>query len=511
MTHTVSVSVARSLKKSLFLIFSGWMFASCSTHTGEAVAGEAESANRHTEDPAARISATFNADFPDESSLSAIYELFSEYDREDAPGCAVAVYRNGEMVHSAAFGMANLDYGIPLTDSSRFYMASVSKQVTAAAAALLVVRGELGYNAAVSDYLDDWPEWASEVRVKHLFNHTSGLPDIYDLMDISGISLSNVMDLDEYMALFYRGETLKNRPGTAFSYTNSGYTALAKLVEAASGKRFSEFVESELLKPLGMTETHFHDDRLRVIPNRVISYAPVDDDTDEAEEESGTDEKPSDDASPAFRQTYLSNFQGVGPGGLYSSLKDWKHWESFKLGSNKLPEELNELRAMLTRREIVRNDTLAYALGLDVETWQGARMEGHSGSFMGFKTDVRRFPQHGLAMLTLCNREDANPGRKNREMAKILLQEVFEAFLAPYQGIYHNEELQVDYELTVEDGSLKLIRRLSPSGVMDEEAHDKWRAGSWDFVFQRDEEGQVTGFLVSTGRAREVEFVRKEP
>ena len=341
MSHKVSISAARSLKKSLFLIFFGWMCTSCTTHAGEAVAGEAEPGSRQAQDPAAPVSAAIHADFPDESSLSAMYELFSEYDREDAPGCAVAVYRNGEMVHSAAFGMANLDYGIPLSDSSRFYMASVSKQVTAAAAALLVVRGELEYDAAVSDYLEDWPEWASEVRVKHLFNHTSGLPDIYDLMDISGISLSNVMDLDDYMALFYRGETLKNRPGAAFSYTNSGYTALAKLVEAASGKRFSEFVESELLKPLGMAETHFHDDRLRVIPNRVISYAPVDASADEAEEEGEADENPSEGASPEFRMTYLSNFQGVGPGGLYSTLKDWKHWEYFWLEGNELPDDLN--------------------------------------------------------------------------------------------------------------------------------------------------------------------------
>ncbi len=511
MSHTVSISAARSLKKSLFLIFFGWMFTSCSTHAGEAVAGEAESANRQSRDSVAPLSAEIHADFPDESSLSAMYELFSEFDREDAPGCAVAVYRNGEMVHSAAFGMANLDYGIPLTDSSRFYMASVSKQVTAAAAALLVVRGEIGYDAPVSDYIEDWPEWASEVRVKHLFNHTSGLPDIYDLMDISGISLSNVMDLDDYMALFYRGETLKNRPGTVFSYTNSGYTALAKLVEAASGKRFSEFVESELLKPLGMTETHFHDDRLRVIPNRVISYTPVEAGSDGAEEAGAEEEKPSDPASAQFRKTYLSNFQGVGPGGLYSSLKDWKHWESFWLRYNDLSDEMNELRALMTRREVVSGDTLAYALGLDVEAWQGERMEGHSGNFMGFKTDVRRFPRHDLALLTLCNREDADPAKKNREMAKIILQEVFEAFLAPYEGIYHNEELQVDYELAVEDGSLKLIRRLSPRGVMNEDAHDKWRAGSWDFVFQRDDEGQITGFLVSTGRAREVEFVKKAP
>jgi CubicO group peptidase (beta-lactamase class C family) len=410
--------------------------------------------------------------------------------------------------------MANLDYGIPLTDTSRFYMASVSKQVTAAAAALLVVRGEIDYEGRVSGYIEDWPEWASEVRVKHLFNHTSGLPDIYDLMDIAGISLSNVMNIDDYMSVFYGGETLKNRPGTAYSYTNSGYTALAKLVEEVSGKSFSDFVESELLEPLGMSSTHFHDDRSRVIPNRVISYAPARVATDEADEEGGPESAAGgaqDAELPAFRQTYLSNFQGVGPGGLYSTLKDWQYWESFWLNANELSDELAQLRSVMTRREVVRGDTLGYALGLDVEVWQGVLMEGHSGSFMGFKTDVRRFPQHGTAVLTLCNREDANPGRMNRQLAKILLKDVFEAFLMPYKGIYHNEELQIGYKLTVEAGSLRLHRRLSPRGVMNEEAHDKWRAGSWDFVFQRDEDDYITGFVVSTGRAREVEFVRKAP
>ncbi len=520
MVQSVTLSVSRIVEKTTLLLLSGWMFAACSQNAGEAVARSAGTGNGAEEDLAAILipakvpgeaaSTVKPSDFPDEASLSAIYDLFSAYDRDDAPGCAVAVYSGGEVAWSGAFGMANLDYGIPLSDSSRFYMASVSKQVTAAAAALLVVRGEIDYEGRVSNYIEDWPEWATEVRVKHLFNHTSGLPDIYDLMDIAGISLSNVMDIDDYMSVFFGGETLKNGPGTAFSYTNSGYTALAKLVEVVSGTSFAEFVEAELLDPLGMTSSHFHDDRTRVIPNRVISYDLVSASADEADEEGG----PADAAPaelPAFRKTYLSNFQGVGPGGLYSTLKDWKRWESFWMGTIDLPEEFDELRSMMTRREVVRGDTLDYALGLDVEVWQGVRMEGHAGSFMGFKTDVRRFPQQGMAVLTLCNREDANPGRMNRQLVKILLKDVFEAFLTPYEGTYHNHELKIDYKLTVEDGSLRLHRRLSPRGIMNEDAHDKWRAGSWDFVFQRDEDDYITGFVVSTGRAREVEFVRTAP
>ena len=522
MSHKNNLIASPFGLKAALWILSGVVLLACVTKSGEAVMRQNSSPYNQAADEVVVQAFDEVADqtdsqtadvenYSNENSLSEIYDLFSEYDREDAPGCAVAVYRNGETVYSATFGMANLDYGIPLSDSARFYMASVSKQVTAAAAGLLIVRGELGYNDPVSEYIDDWPDWAAGVRVRHLFNHTSGLPDIYDLMDIAGISLSNVMDINDYMNLFMNGESLKNRPGSAHSYTNSGYTTLAKLVEVVSGSTFSEFVEKELLEPLGMTDTHFHDDRTRVITNRVISYAPMKNgrqDDDGNGHSAGGDGAP--DPTPAFRQTYLSNFQGVGPGGLYSSLKDWKHWESFWLGDKDLPSEFDQLKALMTTRETVGGDTLDYALGLNITTWQGVRMVGHSGSFMGFKTDVRRFPDHGLSLLILCNREDADPGAKNRKMAKILLKDAFEAFLKHYSGTYHNEELLVDYKLTVEDGSLKLIRRLSPNGVMNEDDLDKWRAGSWDFVFQRDDEKRITGLVVSTGRAREVKFTKKK-
>ncbi len=445
-----------------------------------------------------------------EISLSDIHELFREYDRTDAPGCAVAIYQNGATLYRNGFGMANLDYQIPLSDSSAFYMASISKQVTAAAAGLLIVRGEIAPDDPVSDYLDNWPDWAEDVRVKHLFNHTSGLPDLYDIMEIAGISLSNVMDIDDYISVIKNGESLKHQPGNTYSYTNSGYTALAKIIENITNNDFSVFVDNEILQPLGMSATHFHDDRYRVIANRVISYAPVEernDRTNHDEEGAGTT---NDERLPAYRQTYLGNFQGVGPGGLYSTLRDWRHWEAFWSGNQNLPAEntgeFEALKQLMTERAVVNGDTLDYGMGLEIETWQGIRMEGHPGSFMGFRTDVRRFPEYGISIITLCNREDADPPEMNRSLARMILKEKFEAFLSPYGGIYHNNELDVKYELTVEQGALKLNRRLSPSGIMSEAERDIWEAGSWDIVFQRDRNNRITGFLVSTGRTREVEF-----
>jgi CubicO group peptidase (beta-lactamase class C family) len=417
-----------------------------------------------------------------------IHTLFKEFDTDDAPGCAVTVFQYGEPVFHESYGLANLDYGIALSDSSSFYMASISKQVTAAAAGLLILRGELEQQAPVSYYLDDWPEWAEGVQVGQLLNHTSGLPDIYDLMGIAGISLSNVMTIDDYLEIVKNGESLKHDPGEEYSYTNSGYMTLAKMVQEISGMEFSEFVQKELLEPLGMENTHFHDNRHRVIPNRTISYTP---------------------GGNGFRQTYLSNFQGVGPGGLYSTTADWKKWDTFWQGDQTISEEFEQLKAWMLERSVVNEEPLDYAMGIQINEWKGEQVIGHSGSFMGFKNDYRQYPRHRISLLTLCNREDAEPSEKNRELARLFLEESFETYLSSYSGTYFSAELETDYELTVEGGSLILNRRLSPNGPMREESFDQWQAGSWEFTFQRDSDGEITGFLLSTGRALDVEFVKQ--
>ncbi|MEX0780544.1 MAG: serine hydrolase domain-containing protein [Balneolales bacterium] len=423
---------------------------------------------------------------------SEIEDIFKNYDQENAPGCATAVYQNGETTFSKGYGIANLDYNIPISDSTSFYMASISKQMTAAAAGLLVIRGELDVEATVSTYIDEWPEWASEVKVKHLFNHTSGLPDIYGLMSIYGISTSNVMDLDDYMEVVKMGEELMFKPGSEYAYSNSGYTTLAHLVENITQDKFSQFVDEELLTPLGMNSTHFHDDRHRVIPNRAMSY-----------------QKNGDN----FRQTYLGNFQGVGPGGLYSTLKDWQRWESFWNGTLQwnggiTAEEAIELKQMMVTPSMAGGKKLTYGMGVHMDTVKGALMNGHGGSFMGFNTDYRRYPEYGVSMVTLCNRADANPQELNQQLADLFLKEYFEAYLSPFEGTYRSEELLTEFTLTIEGSNLKLNRRLSPNGYVTENGDGEWSAGSLDMEFKRNGTGEVIGLYISASRVRDIEFHR---
>ncbi|MEX0662792.1 MAG: serine hydrolase [Balneolaceae bacterium] len=427
-------------------------------------------------------------------SSEKIEEIFELYKSDENPGCAVSAFHEGKSVYKNAFGLSNLDYGIELSDSSAFYMASISKQVTAAAAGLLIVRGELDEDALVSEYIEEWPEYASDVKIGQLFNHTSGLPDIYGLMNISGMPVNNPMDVEDYMDVIRNGESLKFEPGTDYSYTNSGYTTLAYLIELVTEKSFPEFVDEEFFKPFGMESTHFHSDRLRVIPNRAISYQP---------------------GGSQFRRTYRGMFQGVGPGGLYSTLNDWEKWDSFWHGNLEWndgisQEEAEELKAKMINPVQIDGESIEYGWGLHIKNWKGQEVIEHGGSFMGFKTNYQRYPEHEFSFLTLCNRGDANPADLNSQMADLFLQDNFEAFLSPYGGIYRNSELPIDYDLTVEEGKLKLNRRNPPKGFMTEDEKDIWRAGSWEFVFEREGNGDIKGFVVSTGRATDVEFTKVE-
>ncbi|MDZ7757050.1 serine hydrolase [Rhodohalobacter sp.] len=421
-------------------------------------------------------------------------EIFAQYDSSSVPGCAVSIFQDGQSILTKGYGIANLDYGIQNSDSTRFYMASVSKHITASAAELLIIRGQLSETDFLSDYVEDWPEWASEVQVQHLFNHTSGLPDIYGLMQIGGMDINDVMDLEDYMEVIKKGEELMFEPGSDFSYSNSGYTSLAYLVQEISGMSFPEFVEKEFFEPFGMNATHFHDDRTRIIPNRAISY----------QVSNGT-----------VRRSYPGNFQGVGGGGLYTTHRDLEKWEQFWYGNLSweggiTEQEAVELKRNLTAPTYADGEVIDYRKGLRVSNRKGLETVRHGGSFYGFKTNFKRYPQTGISMITTCNRGDADPGSFNDQIADYLLQDEFEDYLAEYSGRYINDELPAEYTLTVEEGNLHLERRLSPNGNMEEVEKDAWEAGSWDFEFFRNESGSVAGFKVTTGRAEDVEFYKAD-
>ncbi|RWB98728.1 serine hydrolase domain-containing protein [Mesorhizobium sp. M4B.F.Ca.ET.143.01.1.1] len=165
-----------------------------------------------------------------------IDNLFTGWARPDSPGAAVAVIRDAEIVFQRGYGMANLDHDVPITPSSVFHSASVSKQFTAMAVYMLVEEGRLSLGDDIRRHVPELPDFGVLVTLDHLIHHTSGLRDQWELLQLSGWRYSKDLITDkDVLRVVSRQRALNFPPGTRFMYCNTGYTLLAQAVAIRDG------------------------------------------------------------------------------------------------------------------------------------------------------------------------------------------------------------------------------------------------------------------------------------
>ena len=336
-------------------------------------------------------------------SADALDALFSEWDREDSPGCAAGALQNGEFVFRGAYGMANLDYGIPLTPDSIFRMASVSKQFTVAAVLVAEDQGLLSLEDPLRKHFPDLPAWADPVRIRHLVHHTSGIRDYLVVMSLRGFGDDAHYTDADVLAALRRLERLNFEPGTEYLYSNSGYWLLAELIPRVSGLTLRQFAGEHLLGPVGMTGSHFHDRHREIVPGRATGYRP------RPEAEGG-----------GFEED-MTTLEMVGDGGLYTSVNELRHWERMFLDPAALGPDL--LRRLTAPGRFHDGSAQDYAGGLGLGEYRGLATVSHGGSFVGFRTYALRFPEAAFAVFVLCNSASADPGALSRRVADLFLAE----------------------------------------------------------------------------------------
>ncbi len=240
------------------------------------------------------------------------------------PGYVIGVIQNGEWVLQQAYGRGNLEYDLALHSESVFNVASLSKQFTAAAIALLILDGKLSLEDKIGDHLPDLPPHTRSIRVKHLVYMTSGLPEYYQLPRANGSDWSSLhyFSIDTTIAAVMNQGQLNFKPGTRWSYSNIDYQVLTAIVEAVSGQRFATFVRERLFAPLGMQHSLVNDDLFEVIPNRVLGYNPRTPDNIDWLYESGY-LKHRDTTGYVQIQRHSPHYGGSG---VYTSLADLKKW-----------------------------------------------------------------------------------------------------------------------------------------------------------------------------------------
>jgi D-alanyl-D-alanine carboxypeptidase len=169
------------------------------------------------------------------------------------PGGVVLIAKAGQPIFHRAYGMADLEIGLPMNTEHAFKIGSITKQFTAIAILKLVERGKLDLKSDVRDYYPELPDYGKRITLEQILTHTSGLPSLVDLGTFEMLSRQHhsVVELIELT----RTEPLHFNPGQGFFYSDTGYILLGGIIERMSGKSYGEFLESEILEPNGIRRT----------------------------------------------------------------------------------------------------------------------------------------------------------------------------------------------------------------------------------------------------------------
>jgi CubicO group peptidase (beta-lactamase class C family) len=386
-----------------------------------------------------------------------IDSLFLRWDHTSSPGWAVGVIRNDSLIFARGYGMANLEYGVPIGPETIFHMASVSKQFTAFSIVLLARQGKLGLDDDIHKYLSWFPDLKEKITIRNLLNHTSGIRDQWQLLAISGTRLDDVITQDHIVRMLSKQQALNFKPGSEYLYCNSGFTMLAEIVRSVTGQTLRQFTDSAIFRPLGMNHTHFHDDYTEIVPNRSYSYH--------------------DEGNGRYSNAVLS-YSNAGATSLFTNVSDMSKWVmnfyDHKIGDRQ------DIDQLTTRGVLTNGLKLDYALGIVADKFHGQRRFQHGGADAGYRTFVSVFPDLKMGIVVFCNLDDVNSQAKGDQVASLFLPEDGSVRktgkppytdstaailkdpgkLAPFMGAYSSDD-GVQFRFTIED---RKVYWINPSG-----------------------------------------------
>jgi CubicO group peptidase (beta-lactamase class C family) len=332
-------------------------------------------------------------------SAAAVDRVFAQWTNTTSPGCAVGVSRDGRVILTRAYGMANLEYDVRNTPTTIFEAGSVSKQFTAAAVALLAIDGKLSLEDPIRKHFPELPPYADSITIRQMLNHTSGLRDWGTVAAAAGWPRgSRTYTHAHVLDIVARQRSLNYKPGAEYLYSNTNYNLAAMLVERVSGMSFAAFTKQRLFEPLGMTNTSWRDDYTRVVKNRATAYSGQ---------------------GAVWRQSMP--FENVyGNSSLLTTVEDMLKWNENL--TNPVVGGAPFVAEMHRQGRLNNGRTITYALGLVVEDYRGVPEVNHTGATAGYRAYLARFPEQKLGVAVLCNMGSVNPGAVGHSVAEIFLE-----------------------------------------------------------------------------------------
>ena len=347
---------------------------------------------------------------PAQVSATQIDAIFAALKSNNTPGAAVFVVHNGQVEFSQGYGVMDLRTQHKIDPETNFRLASFTKQFTAACIILLVHDGKLHYGDHLTDIFPEFPAYGKSMTVRNLLNHTSGLPDYEDVLmkqypNTPDEKIPQILDAG-VLKLLEQQSSGKFAPGSKWEYSNSGYAALAMIIEKVSGKSYGQFLHERIFVPLKMNNTLAYEKGKNEVPHRAYGHTQT----------AGT-----------WHETDQSPTSAVlGDGGIYSSIDDLAKWDR-ALGDHTLLTEA-EMQPALTAVQptdgparFPDGPSVSYGFGWFVDPYKGHKRMSHDGNTIGFRTTIQRFPDDKLTIIILANRSDADPQALALKVADLYL------------------------------------------------------------------------------------------
>lgn len=318
-----------------------------------------------------------------ELNLSIRVDSFAnaQMQKQKIPGLSLAVVRDGKIVHVKGYGYANLEHRVAVKPETIFQSGSVGKQFTAFAIMLLVEDGKIRLEDPLNKYFPDAPASWEKITVKHLLTHTGGWassPENFDRRaDYTEDSLYQIITKIPF----------NFKAGEQFRYSNAGYVTLGLLISKITGKFYGEFLKQRLFDPLGMNTARIISEA-DIVLNRAAGYHLVDGEI-----------KNQDWVSPSVNTT--------ADGSLYLTALDMAKWEA-ALNTGRL---LNKESYQLMWSPVTLNSgaTHPYGFGWAIDSVNGKQIIHHAGTWQGFQSAIKRYPEKKLAVIVFVNLRGSNP------------------------------------------------------------------------------------------------------
>ena len=404
--------------------------------------------------------------------------------KQHVPGVAVAVVRDGKVIKSAGYGMANLELNVAATPDTVFKIGSVSKQFLSAGIMLLVQDGKLSLDDKISKFLDGTPDTWKDITIRHLLTHTSGL-----VREAPGFNPLKVQSDADVIKTAY-GVPLVFKTGDKWQYCNVGYFSLAEIIHKVSGKPWGDFLTERVFAPLGMNSTRTTT-ITDLVQNRANGYAW---------------------AKGKYQNADV--YFALRPSGAFlSTVNDLAKWDAALYTDKFLTKATRD--QMWAPVKLNNGETYPYGFGWQLEPAGNHRQVRHGGSLPGFRAEFTRLVDDKLSVIVLTNGDGANvasiaAGIADRYIPDVLPNrsavkvdpKIFDPFVGQYQPNPSNPNFIVivtreGRKLMVQEGADAEKQELLPESETEYFLDDD---PLLTYSFIKGENGLVTELAVMRGK-----------